>query len=149
VSADPETLAKLWPVVEAALERRHGAQPVHTLDEIELLRSRFPDAVRPVVALIDGEPIAGVVLFAMPTAMHAQYIAASERGMELSALDAVIEHSIELAGREGVRYFDFGISPGEGRRGLSPGLYRWKSEFGGGGVLHEHYELTLAESHLP
>jgi CelD/BcsL family acetyltransferase involved in cellulose biosynthesis len=149
VADDPGALAALWPVVEAALEQRHNALPVHTLGEIELLQSRFPGAIRPVVALMEGRVIAGVVLFVTPTVIHTQYIAASERGMETSALDAVIQKSIDLAGEAGVRYFDFGISPGEGRRGLLPGLYRWKAEFGGGGVLHEHYELALAGANSP
>jgi CelD/BcsL family acetyltransferase involved in cellulose biosynthesis len=149
VSDDPATLDALWPVVEEALERRHNARPVHTLGEIEILQSRFPAAVRPVVARVEGRVIAGVVLFVTPTVAHTQYIAASERGMETSALDAVIQRSIELADEAGVRYFDFGISPGEGRRGLLPGLYRWKAEFGGGGVLHERYELELAGGNGP
>ena len=143
VNDDPALLAPLWPVVEEALERRHGVRPVHTLDEIDLLRSRFPDAIRPVAAQLEGSVIAGVVLFATAMVVHTQYIAASERGMDVSALDAVIEHSIELAAAADARYLDFGISPGEGRRGLLPGLYRWKAEFGGGGVIHEHYELRL------
>jgi hypothetical protein len=143
VSDDPTTFAAFWPVVEAALEQRHSARPVHSLEEIELLHSRFPAAIRPVVALLDGNVLAGVVLFITPRVVHTQYIAASERGMELSALDAVIQHSIELATDMGARYFDFGISVGEDRRGFLPGLYRWKAEFGGGGVTHEQYQLLL------
>jgi lipid II:glycine glycyltransferase (peptidoglycan interpeptide bridge formation enzyme) len=125
------------------LERRHDARPVHTLDEIEQLRLRFPDRILPLVAVLDGEVVAGTVLFATHTAVHAQYLAASEAGASASALDPVIEHAIELAGTRGARWFDFGISPGAGRRGLLPGLYRYKAEFGGGGVIHEHYEQRL------
>jgi hypothetical protein len=143
VSEDAERLGEFWPVLESNLEGRHGAQPVHGLAEIELLQARFPDAIRLVVALLDGEVVAGVVLFATAMVVHTQYIAAGERGMEVSALDPVIEHAIESARAAGARYFDFGISPGPGRRGLLPGLYRFKAEFGGGGVVYEEYRLAL------
>jgi hypothetical protein len=117
---------------------------VHTLAEIELLRSRFPAEIAPVAALLDGEVVAGTVLFRTPTAVHTQYLAASEAGMRTSALDAAVEHAIGAARESGARYFDFGISPGPGRVGLLPGLYRYKSEFGGGGVVLDQFELRLS-----
>lgn len=137
------TLAAFWPLLESTLERRHEARPVHTLAEIEDLRARFPERIVALVATLDGEPHAGAVLFVTHTAVHAQYLAATETGMDASALDVVIEQGIELAAARGARWFDFGISPGEGRRGLLAGLYRYKAEFGGGGVVHEHYEQRL------
>lgn len=143
VGEEPAGLAAYWPLLEATLERRHGAHPVHTHAEIEDLRARFPDRVLPVVARLDGEAVAGTVLFATHTTVHTQYLAASEAGAASSALDAVVEHGIALAARRGARFFDFGISPGPGRRGLLAGLYRYKAEFGGGGVLYELYELPL------
>jgi hypothetical protein len=143
VSEDAGALPALWAVLEATLERRHGARPVHSIEEIVRLNERFPDAIRPVVALLDGEVVAGAVLFGMATVVHTQYLAATEAGAATSALDAVIDRSIAYAREAGARYFDFGISPGPGRRGLSPGLYRWKAEFGGGGVLYEQYEQPL------
>jgi Acetyltransferase (GNAT) domain len=143
VAHGPQLLAAFWPVLESALERRHGARPVHTQAEMEDLRDRFPERVVTVAATHEDEVVAGAVLFATHTAVRAQYLAASETGMGLSALDAVIEHGIELAGQRGVRWFDLGTSPGEGRRGLAAGLYRYKAEFGGGGVVHEQYELRV------
>ena len=141
VSADPGALAAFWPLLEATLERRHSARPVHTAEEIAQLRERFPEAIRPVVGLLDGDVAAGAVLFCTPTVVHTQYLATSEAGGATGALDAVIDHAIACARETGARYFDFGISPGPDRRGLSAGLYRWKAEFGGGGVLYERYQL--------
>lgn len=143
IGDETAAFAALWPVLEATLERRHGARPVHTLAEIEELHARFPDQILPLVARLDGEVVAGAVLFAMHATVHTQYLAASEAGAASSALDVLIEHGIELARSRGTRYFDFGISVGPGRRGLLPGLYRYKAEFGGGGVLYEHYEMSL------
>ena len=143
VDDDAGGLRTLWPVVEEALARRHGARPVHSVAEIEDLQARFPDRVLSVVARLDGDPVAGTVLFATDTVLHTQYLAAAEAGARVGALDAVIEHAIALARRRSARYFDLGPSSAGGSRGLLDGLYRYKTEFGGGGVIHEQYRLTM------
>lgn len=138
-------LADLWPVLEATLERRHGTRPVHTLEEIELLRDRFPAAIRSVVGRLGGaEVVAGAVLFVSARVAHVQYMASSETGMRVGALDAVLERCVDLAAEWGLRYFDLGTSMEPGGGALQSGLHRFKAEFGGGGVVHEHYELALA-----
>jgi hypothetical protein len=143
VASDPARVAEFWDVLVSTLARRHKASPVHSVEEIELLRSRFPDEIRVVVALHGDEVVAGTVLFNSAMVFHTQYMAASEAGMRVRALDAVIEHCIDAARDAGARYFDFGTSAVPGARRLLPGLYRWKAEFGGGGVLYEEYELPL------
>lgn len=144
VEAAPDgALADFWPVLEARLEERYAARPVHALDEIELLRTRFPGAIALVTGRVAGEVVAGVVLFRTPRVAHVQYMAAGESGMRIGALDAVLERCIASAREEGARFFDFGTSMRDGGRGLETGLYGFKAEFGGGGVIHETYELAL------
>ena len=45
----------------------------------------------------------------------------------------------------GLQDFDFGISTEAEGMILNEGLYRFKSEFGGGGVVHEFYEMRLED----
>jgi GNAT acetyltransferase-like protein len=144
ISHDIGLLPALWAVLEDNLARKHDAEPVHSLDEITLLQSRFPSEIRLCCALLDGRVEAGVVLFNSRNVWHAQYIASSERGYEFSVLDAVFEEIIVEATRSGARYFDFGTSNEAGGTVLNDGLYRFKHEFGGGGVAHEFYRLNLA-----
>ena len=77
--------------------------------------------------------------------MHTQYIAASMLGYETCALDAVLAYCIAQATERQARYFDFGTSNGSDGESLNAGLYQFKSEFGGGGVLHEFYQLGLRQ----
>jgi hypothetical protein len=137
-------LAPLWAVVEENFARKHGAKPVHTLEEMALLAQRFPEEIKCVCAASEGTIIAGVVLFETPTVSRTQYIASSPLGYDLSALDAVFEVCIAAAGASGRKWFDFGGSTREEGWVLNEGLYRFKSEFGGGGVLYEACELALA-----
>lgn len=145
LAQDDSHLAALWAVLADNLQRRHAARPVHSLDEIRLLLARFPDTIRVRCALVDDSVVAGIVLFNCNRVWHAQYIAASERGHELSALDAVFEAAIAEASDNGARYFDFGTSNENSGEVLNDGLYRFKHEFGGGGTAHEFYRLDLSE----
>jgi hypothetical protein len=143
LSNDPTMLGELWTVIAQNLAREHDAQPVHSLDELAFLMNSFPEQICIRYAMVEGRVEAGVLLFNTAAAWHAQYIAASERAYEVSALDAVFESAIEAARLASVRYFDFGISTEDGGRILNGGLYRFKSEFGGGGTVHEFYKLDL------
>lgn len=136
-------LPALWDVVVENLARKHGVSPVHTLAEMDMLMKRFPDDIRCVCGVLDERVVAGIVLFSTPAADHAQYIASSSTGYEVSALDAVIENCIADAKEAGKRWFDFGISTEAAGRHLNEGLYDFKTEFGGGGFVHDFFELSL------
>lgn len=141
LSSEPKLMGELWQVVAQNLARKHDARPVHSLGELAMLHERFPQHIQVRCALKDGVVEAGVVFFNAARVWHAQYIAASEAAYEVSALDAVFDAAILEAEQAGSRYFDFGISNEDGGKVLNDGLYRFKSEFGGGGVAHEFYEL--------
>ena len=138
-----ELLAGLWDVLAGNLEREYHAQPIHSLAELTVLLERFSDNIQLHCAMIDGRVEAGIVLFTSANVWHAQYIASSEKGYAVSALDAVFAAAIAEARQSSVRYFDFGTSNENNGLVLNEGLYRFKSEFGGGGVVHESYELVL------
>ena len=93
--------------------------------------------------------MAGVVTFASDRVLHAQYIASTPAGNAAGALDAVFMRCIAEAQRRGARFFDFGTSNTDGGQVLNAGLYEFKSQFGGGGVAYEFYELELASTAAP
>jgi hypothetical protein len=143
VSEGSELIGELWPVVEANLAERYSARPLHSEAEMRMLANRFPEAIVAVLARHGSEAVAGVVLFESPQVSHAQYIGSTAPGNAVGALDAVFEHCLSRAAARGARFFDFGTSNREGGRVLNNGLYRFKAQFGGGGVAYEHYELDL------
>jgi hypothetical protein len=136
-------LAALWPVLQNNLAQAHGLRPVHALAEIQSLAGRFPQQITCHVALQEMRVVAGVVLFVTPRVTHAQYIASSEEGQALGALDLLFDHAIAEATLMTQRYFNFGVSTEDNGRVLNEGLHRFKSEFGAGAVVHEHYEVKL------
>jgi len=138
-----EMLGELWPVVEDNLRRKHETRPTHSLDEMRWLAESFADQIGIRVARLRGEVVAGIVMFRCTPVVHAQYIASNDAGRECSALEALFERCIREAVELAARYFDFGISTEEQGRVLNEGLYRFKSEFGSSGVVHDFYELDL------
>lgn len=139
----PERAAALWHVLAENLQQRHGAQPVHSLAEIQELAARFPDRIVFSVALQHGEVVAGTVSFRVGPVWHLQYIASNPAGQALAALDGLIDGLVGEARDAGMRWFDFGTSNEDQGRVLNDGLYRFKCEFGAGGVAYETYELDL------
>lgn len=139
----PDLIPELWRLVEENLGSRHGVSPVHSLEEITALGELFPEQVRFLCATVDREVVAGAVLFLSPNVMHVQYNAAGKTGRELGALDGLFEHCFEEAGRLQTRYLDFGISTESQGTELNQTLYEFKTEFGGGGVAYESYDLDL------
>ncbi len=136
-------IAALWKILTDNLAGKHGAKPVHTLSEITWLAERFPANIRCVCGATNHAVVAGILLFITTTTWHVQYIASNDIGQDVSALDAVFNYCIDVAHRDGIRWFDFGISTDNGGLVLNDGLYRFKSEFGGGGSVHEFFELDL------
>ncbi len=136
-------LKDIHGLIEANLWQAHQAKPVHDIAELLLLQSRFPQNIRFLAARMDGEVVAGLVMFNFRNVAHTQYIASNDRGRETGALDLLIEHSVGGVFADGYRYFDFGISNEQDGQVLNEGLYRYKRTFGAGSVVHEFYELDL------
>jgi lipid II:glycine glycyltransferase (peptidoglycan interpeptide bridge formation enzyme) len=134
---------ELWKLLEENLARKYRTVPAHSLNEILTLYSSFPTNVEFIVALLDSRVVAGIVLFSTSQVAHVQYAASSTKGYATCALDAVLKHCITEAQARSMRYFDFGISNEKEGHYLNEPLYQFKAEFGGGGVVHEFYEIKL------
>ena len=122
------------------LARKYGVKPVHTGDEMAMLAGRFPDAIKLFAALHEGQIVAGIVIYESRNVAHAQYIGATDRGKEMSALDLVMHHLLNECYAE-KRFFDFGISTEQGGRHLNVGLVSYKESYGARATTYDFYEL--------
>jgi hypothetical protein len=143
VTFGPKYLEPFWAVLEENLMTKHNARPVHTLEEITYLQSRFPEQIRCLVGIVGHRVAAGVVLFQTPRVVHVQYSASTAEGNSVGASTAVIDFAMEKGIDLGARYFDFGVSNEQEGRILNEGLYQFKTSFGAGGVAQEFYEVVL------
>ena len=136
-------LGEFWSVLQGNLKKKHNKDPVHLLSEISELCLRFPTEIITKCIRQANEIVAGVILFDSPMVCHAQYIAANERGYELSALDLLFTHCIAFAKERSRRFFDFGVSTESGGHFLNVGLDTFKREFGSGSCIYSTYTVNL------
>lgn len=124
------------------LRSRHNTSPVHSAAELRLLNQRFPDNIKLLTAMRERELLAGVVLYITSTAVHTQYMASSDDGLDLGALDILIKSAIDMY-EHTKNYFCFGISTENSGKILNTGLLYQKESFGARAVMHDVWELEL------
>ena len=136
-----EDYPAFWDLLTETLEQRHGVRPVHSLEEIKLLKSFFPNEIKLYTAERDGALLAGVLCFDCGNVVHAQYIAAGLEARACGALDMLLATLLQIYSDRA--YFDFGISnePETGR--INEGLIFQKEGFGGRAVCYDRYLVSL------
>ena len=102
----------------------------------------FPDNIKLYVAKKNDELLAGTVIYENNDTVHTQYLANSDLGRKLGALDLTIHHLLTTE-FENKRYFDFGISNEDSGRSLNSGLIFQKEGFGARSVVQDIYELII------
>ncbi len=124
------------------LAAKYKVAPVHTASEMKMLAGRFPENIKLFGAFADDEMLAGAIIYANQTVAHAQYLAASDKGKQLFALDAVLQRLLDDYYAE-KRYFDFGISTERQGTYLNVGLIEFKESWGGRATVYDTYEITV------
>ena len=137
-SSDFETFIALENEI---LAKYHGAKATHSGAELTLLAGRFPENIKLYVARQNGndELLAGVVLFVYKNLVHTQYMASSEKGREIGALDLIISDLLRKYSDK--IYFDFGISSENNGLNLNTGLIAQKESFGARVLIHSAFIL--------
>ncbi len=132
-----------WPLLEENLKARYNARPVHSLEEIVLLKSRFPQQIRLFVACREGRVIGGTLLYICARTVKTQYISANEEGRRVGALDLLFTTLMDQCTDNGMEYFDFGTSNRPDNNDLNDSLIFQKEGFGGRAVCYDTYEYSL------
>ena len=131
-----------WEVLSETLDTEHGVKPIHNVEEIKMLIDRFPDRIKLYAAYCEQKLLGGSLVFETGQVLHTQYIAASEEGKHVGALDLVFDKLINEVYID-YKYFDFGISTEARGHYLNNSLIFQKEQFGGHGVVYNIYEYSL------
>ncbi len=130
-------------MLSEVLKKYHDAIPVHTGAELKMLAERFPENIKLYTGEVDDKILAGAVVFENGDTVHTQYLANSDEGRNIGALDCVIDYLLRDVYAD-KKYFDFGISNENAGRYLNCGLIAQKEGFGARAVVHDFYELTIS-----
>ena len=134
------------------LEAKHQAKPVHSLEEIQYLYSKFPKNIRQFNVYQNDKIVAGTTIFETDLVSHSQYISGNSDKNELGSLDFLHDYLISNVFKD-KKYFDFGISNENQGQNINQGLLFWKEGFGARTIVQNFYEIetknyTLLENVL-
>ena len=140
--AESTDFATFWQILNENLTGKYGVRPVHSVAELELLHSRFPEKIR-LYMVFDGEtPVGGTLLFLTPQVLHTQYISANAFGKQHGAIDLLFDHLINNTYKD-YPYIDFGKSTVSDSADLNEQLIFQKEGFGARAVCYDTYEYDL------
>jgi hypothetical protein len=126
------------------LAEKHQAKPVHTLEEIQLLKSKFPNNIRQFNVYHNNKIVAGTTIFETSLVAHSQYISGNSDKNELGSLDFLHDFLISNVFKD-KKYFDFGISNENQGKNINEGLLYWKESFGARTITQDFYEIETSK----
>ncbi|MEE9190409.1 MAG: GNAT family N-acetyltransferase [Candidatus Neomarinimicrobiota bacterium] len=133
-----ENYSDFYTILKNNLKIRHGVSPTHTLDELMLLKSLFPEQINLFGAFSNGKMIAGVLNFICNNdVVLAFYISHDEKYQEIRALNLLFYFIFEWAIENRFKVFDFGIFTV--REEPNIGLARFKENFGASGMFRDTF----------
>lgn len=122
------------------LVQKHNTHPVHNLNEITYLKSKFPSNIRQFNVYLGDELVAGTTIFESEFVAHSQYISGNSNKNELGSLDFLHNTLISYTFKD-KKYFDFGISNENQGKNINEGLLYWKESFGARTIVQNFYEI--------
>ena len=124
------------------LAEKHQAKPVHSLEEMQYLHSKFPKNIRQFNVYQNDTIVAGTTIFESNLVAHSQYISGNSDKNELGSLDFLHDYLISNVFKN-KKYFDFGISNENHGKNINKGLLYWKESFGAKSITQDFYELEI------
>jgi hypothetical protein len=139
---ESDDFAAFYPILKKNLKMRHNVNPTHTLDEILLLKSLFPDRIRLVSAYVGGAMAAGVVNFICNRkVVLAFYISHDESFQEVRPVNRLFYEIIRWCILNGYAFLDYGIFTVN--EDPNWGLGKFKESFGARGIFRDTYRRDL------
>ena len=125
------------------LSKKYSVTPVHSLDEIGLLKSRFKVNIRQFNVYKENQIVAGTTIFQTKNVVHVQYTAANSKKNILGSLDFLFFKLItEIFPKH--KYFDFGTSNERDGKKINQGLLYWKEGFGARSLIQNFYKFDVS-----
>ena len=121
---------------------RHDVEPVHSGVELHDLKERLGLEFMFLSASLGGEIVSAAMLLNLGTAWHTQYLASTDAGRQVQALDLVVEHATRLVAEGGLP-LSFGISSDPTGKRLDRGLAAFKEGFGARRYTIDQYDWEM------
>ena len=145
---EEESFDTFWnKILIPNLDKKHHKKPIHLVEEMNYLKSYFPENIRQFNVYFNEEIVAGTTIFETKTVAHCQYISKNENQNNLGSLDFLFHYLINEVFIE-KKFFDFGISNENQGKKINAGLSYWKESFGASTIVHDFYEIDTTNYRL-
>ena len=125
------------------LAKKYSVNPVHSLDEIGLLKNRFKSNIRQFNVYKENKIVAGTTIFQSKNVVHVQYTASNSKKNILGSLDFLFYKLItDVYSKH--KYFDFGTSNERDGKKINQGLMYWKEGFGARSLTQNFYKFDIS-----
>ncbi|WP_347053200.1 FemAB family protein [Flavobacterium olei] len=130
-------------ILEPRLLEKFAVKPVHSINEITFLKSKFPQNIKQYSAYRNDEIIAGITIFETQNVVKSQYGATSKTGEQFRALDFLFINLIQQYKQKGKHFFDMGIVDENNQQGYNSGLLQQKEELGCSVYGQDFYKIEI------
>lgn len=129
-------------ILSPRLWLKHQVKPVHSLEEITKLATKFPENIIQYSVYLKGEILSGITIFKDKKSIKSQYGATSDLGEKYRALDFLYIKLMELY-KDEIDFFDLGTVNADHGQVYFKGLLKQKEELGATTFIHDYYEIKL------
>lgn len=138
---ESDSCSEFWnEILIPNLWEKFKEKPVHTLEEISMLKIKFPKGIRQFNVYKQEQIIAGVTIFASNEVAHSQYSSGKHEFNSLRGLDYLLDYLINDC-FSNKAYFSFGTSTSNEKSQINRGLFTWKQGFGSTPVSQNIYKV--------
>ena len=149
VVKEVDTFDEFWKdILIPNLQNKYQANPVHSLEEITYLKSKFPNFIKQYNVYHNAKIVAGITIFEKGKVIHPQYVSGNEvLNNDLGSLDFLYNYLINEVYKD-EKYFSFGPSSENQGRNLNESLHYFKESFGARTINQDFYEVKTANFSL-
>ncbi len=141
---NPEEVEKFYRILEENLRSRYEKNPTHSFEELRHLLNLFPNKIFIYGVFKEDVLIGGyLVLEINDQGWHIFYACQNFDYQQTRPLNFALGGLLKLAKESDVPVLNYGISTEDGGEYINWGLFRFKEDFGGTGILRNYWMKAL------
>ena len=145
VIKEEESLNIFWnDLLIPILKEKYNSKPVHSLEEIRYLKTKFPKNIRHFNVYHNNQIVCGTTIFITKHVVKPQYIAGSESNNSLGSIDYLYDYLINEIAKDKT-FFDFGPSHENNGLSIVKNINFWKESFGAHSLVQEFHEVETSK----
>lgn len=142
MEGDWQCLEEFWTIYEKMDHSTDDQSNCQTCNDLRSLMETFPREIKLYVARKDERILSGIIIYVTKKVAHVQYVANTQEGRELGALDLLIRHLVNVRYKS-IRYFDLGSTTNADGTVQNTTKLQLREDYGGRAVCYDGYEIRL------